>query len=122
MRLRNRLVRLARALSGATQKELAEQAGVHPVLLAQYEQDQVEPGPGNLERLLTTGAGLTVAGGEEVLRLADTLRQPRKRAGQGVADLLPELLAALVSSVYQRLLRLPLPAIGAYQFVRCERV
>ncbi|MBW8877536.1 MAG: helix-turn-helix transcriptional regulator [Acidobacteria bacterium] len=108
MRLRNRLVRLARALSGETQKDFGDKTGVHFTLLAQYELDQVEPGPENLERV-TQGAGLTVAAGEEVLRLADTLRRPRERAGQGAADLSPELLAALVSGVYRRLLRLPLP-------------
>jgi tetratricopeptide (TPR) repeat protein/transcriptional regulator with XRE-family HTH domain len=101
---------LVRALSGETQKELAERAGIHPVTLAQYELDQVEPGPENLEALTQAG-GLTVAAGEEILRFADTIRQPRKRAGQGEADLVPELLAGLVSGVYRRLLRLP-PAAG----------
>ncbi|HSS50124.1 MAG TPA: helix-turn-helix transcriptional regulator [Thermoanaerobaculia bacterium] len=109
MRLKNRLARLARALSEATQKGLAERTGIHYVLVAQYEQGQIEPGPANLERLLAEGAGLTVADGEEVLKLADTLRQPRVRAGQGAAELFPELLATLVAGVYRRLLRLPLP-------------
>src|SRR3954471_3158754 len=104
MRLRNRLGRPARGLSGETQKDCGDKTGVHFTLLAQYELDQVEPGPENLERV-TQGAGLTVAAGEEVLRLADTLRRPRERAGQGAADLSPELLAALVSGVYRRLLR-----------------
>ena len=108
MRPRNRLVRLARALSGETQKDFGEKTGVHPILLAQYEQDQVEPGPENLERIMR-GAGLTVADGEEILRFADTLRQPRQRAGQGEAGLSHELLTALVSSVHRRLLRLPVP-------------
>jgi transcriptional regulator with XRE-family HTH domain len=108
MRPRNRLVRLARAISGETQKEFADKTGVHFTLLAQYEMDQVEPGPENLERLMR-GAGLTVAEGEEILRLADTLRQSRERAGQGDTEILQELLAAQVSGVYQRLLRLPLP-------------
>jgi tetratricopeptide (TPR) repeat protein len=107
MRLRNRLVRLARALSGETQKELAKRTGIHPILLARYELDQIEPGPENLE-IVARGVGLTVADGEEVLRLADTLRQPRERVGQGTADLAPELLAGLVSNAYRRLLRLPL--------------
>lgn len=108
MRPRNRLVRLARALSGETQKEFGERTGIHSVLLAQYELDQVDPGPENLE-LAARGAGLTVAAGEEVLRLADTLRQPRERVGQGEADLVQDLIAGLVSGVYRRLLRLPLP-------------
>jgi tetratricopeptide (TPR) repeat protein/transcriptional regulator with XRE-family HTH domain len=108
MRPRNRLVRLARALSGETQKEFGERTGIHPILLAQYELDQVEPGPENLE-LAARGAGLTVATCEEVLRFADTLRQPRERVGQGTADLVHDLLAGLVSGVYRRLLRLPVP-------------
>jgi transcriptional regulator with XRE-family HTH domain len=108
MRPRNRLARLARALSGETQKDFAEKTGVHSTLLAQYELDQVEPGLENLERL-ARGAGLTVGEGEEILRLADTLRRSRERAGQGEAELFQELLAAQVSSIHQRLLRLPLP-------------
>ncbi|MFL6232885.1 MAG: helix-turn-helix domain-containing protein [Thermoanaerobaculia bacterium] len=111
MRPRNRLARLARALSGETQKEFAERTGVHLTLLAQYELDQVEPGPENLARL-ARGAGLTVADCEEVLRLADMLRRARRRAGQGEAELFHELLAAQVSSVYRRLLRLPLAETG----------
>src|SRR5262249_28334732 len=109
MRPKNRLVRLARALSGETQEGLAERTGVRRIPLAQYERARGEPGPENLKRILTKGAGLTVAEGEEVLKLADTLRKPRLRAGRGAAELLPELLAALVSGVYRRLLRLPLP-------------
>ncbi len=98
-----------RALSGETQKGFSRRTGIHPILLANYELDQIEPGPENLESAAKE-AGLTVAAGEEILRLADTLRQPRERAGQGTADLVHELLASLVSGVYRRLLRLPLPA------------
>jgi transcriptional regulator with XRE-family HTH domain len=110
MRPRNRLVRLARALSGDTQKEFSQRTGIHPVQLAQYERDLVDPGPENLE-LATQGAGLTVAAGEEILLFADTMRRPRERAGQEAADIVHELLAGLVSGVYRRLLRLPLPAV-----------
>lgn len=108
MRPRNRLARLARALSDETQKVFAEETGVHLTLLAQYERGQVEPGPESLERLMR-GAGLTAGEGEEVLRLADTLRRSRERAGRGEGELFQELLAAQVSSIHQRLLRLPLP-------------
>jgi transcriptional regulator with XRE-family HTH domain len=108
MRPRNRLARLARAISGETQKDFADKTGVHHTLLAQYENGQVEPGPENLERL-AHGAGFTVADGEEILRLADTLRRSRERAGQGDAELLQQLLAAQASHAYQRLLRLPPP-------------
>jgi transcriptional regulator with XRE-family HTH domain len=111
MRPRNRLARLARAVSGETQKDFAGKTGVHHTLLAQYENGQIEPGPENLERL-ARGAGLTVADCEEILRLADTLRRARQRAGQGDAELFQELLAAQVSSIHQRLLRLPLAETG----------
>jgi transcriptional regulator with XRE-family HTH domain len=108
MRPRNRLVRLVRALSGDTQKEFSQRTGIHPVLLAKYELDQIEPGPENLE-LAAKGADLTVEAGEEILRFADTMRQYRERKGQGAADLVHEMFAGLVSGVYRRLLRLPLP-------------
>ena len=100
-----RLARLFRALSGDTQEELARKAGVHPVLLAQYELGRREPGPENLERLARQ-AGLTVEDGVEILRLADTLGRSRQRAGQGLDTLAGEL-ASLVTGVYRRALRLP---------------
>ncbi len=102
------LARLFRALSGRTQMAFAKRTGIHHVLLAKYEQDQVNPSPGHLQRMGQLGAGLTVAAGELLLDLADALRQPRKRAGHGAEDIAPEL-TALVSGFYQRLLRLPIP-------------
>ena len=108
MRPRNRLARLFRALSGETQKDFAERTGVDLSLLARYELDQVEPGLDHLARL-AEGAGLTLADGEQVLRLVDTLRDPRRRTGAGIEDLGPELSAALAGT-YQRLLRLAPPA------------
>jgi transcriptional regulator with XRE-family HTH domain len=108
MRPRNRLARLFRALSGETQKDFAERTGVDLSLLARYELDQVEPGLDHLARL-AEGAGLTLAEGEQVLRLADTLSTPRRRTGAGVEDLSQEL-SALLAGTYQRLLRLTPPA------------
>jgi transcriptional regulator with XRE-family HTH domain len=108
MKPRNRLARLARAITDETQKSFAGKTGIHSTLVAQYELDKIEPGLASLERL-ARGAGLTVADCEELLRLADTMRRGRERAGQGEAELLQELLAAQASSVYRRLLRLPLP-------------
>lgn len=108
MRGNNQLVRLFRAVSGLTQKEFGQRTGVHPVLIARYELDEIEPQPESLDRM-AAGAGLTVAAGEEILRLVDSLRRPRRRAGTGVEDLEAQA-AAVVSGVYQRLLRLPLPA------------
>ncbi|HTG32822.1 MAG TPA: helix-turn-helix transcriptional regulator [Thermoanaerobaculia bacterium] len=108
MRPRNRLARLFRALSGETQKDFAERTGVDLSLLARYELDQVEPGLDPLARL-AEGAGLTLAAGEQVLRLADTLSGPRRRTGAGIEDLGAEL-PALLAGTYQRLLRLTPPA------------
>jgi len=107
MRRKNLLVRLFRALSGETQNAFSKSTGVHAVLLAKYELDLVEPSPEHLERI-AHAAGLTVADGEMILDYADALRRPRQRAGAGV-DGLPEKLAAVVDSVYQRLLRLSPP-------------
>ena len=108
MRPRNRLARLFRALSGETQKDFAGRTGVDLSLLARYELDQVEPGLDHLAKL-AEGAGLTLAAGEQVLRLADTLSNPRRRAGAGIEDLGPEL-SALLAGTYQRFLRLAPPA------------
>jgi len=105
MRRKNRLVRLFRALSGETQNAFSGSTGVHAVLLAKYELDLVEPSPDHLERI-ARAAGLTVAAGEQILDYADVLGRPRQRAGAGVEGL-PEQLAAVIDSVYQRLLRLP---------------
>ena len=107
MTWKNRLVRLSRALTGATQSEFADAAGVDRALLAQYEIGRCEPGPEHLKNL-TQAAGLTIPLGQEILAYADSLRRPRQRAGQGV-EALDADLSALVSRVYQRLLRLPSP-------------
>jgi tetratricopeptide (TPR) repeat protein len=108
MRRRNLLVRLFRALSGMTQVAFAKRTSIHHVLLAQYEQDLIDPGPGQLQRLGQAGAGLTVAAGERILDLAESLRQPRKRAGWGAEAFAAEL-STLVSGFYHRLLCLPPP-------------
>jgi len=105
MRRRNLLARMFRALSGDTQKELAGKAGVHAVLLAQYELGRVEPSPDHLARL-AAAAGLTVEAGEQLLDTAEALRRDRRRGGAGLEDLEPRI-SALVSGVYRRLLRLP---------------
>ncbi|HEV7503488.1 MAG TPA: helix-turn-helix transcriptional regulator [Thermoanaerobaculia bacterium] len=108
MRRKNLLVRVYRALSGRTQMAFAKRTGIHHVLLARYEQGQIDPSPGHLRRMGQLGAGLTVAAGERLLDLAETLRQPRKRAGGRAEDFGAEL-SALVSGFYHRLLNLPLP-------------
>jgi len=107
MRGKNLLVRLFRAVSGLTQKDFGQRTGVHPILIARYELDEIEPNPESMDRL-AAGADLTVAAGEEILRLVDSRRRPRRRAGTGAEDLEAQA-AAVVSDVYQRLLRRPLP-------------
>jgi transcriptional regulator with XRE-family HTH domain len=109
MRRKNLLFRLFRALSGMTQKGFAQVTGLHPVLVAKYEMNLAEPGAEHLERS-ARGAGLTMAAGEQLLDRADALRRQRRRAGQGSGDLAGEI-EALVSDVYQRMLRAPLPEI-----------
>jgi hypothetical protein len=59
---------------------------------------------------LAACARLTVAAGEEILDLADTLRQPRLRQGRGAEDLLAELGDTChPHRAWQRFLRLRLP-------------
>lgn len=94
MRLRNRLARLYRALSGESQKVYGEKSGVHPTLLAEHESGVTEPGPETLERL-ARGVDLTVEAGKEILRFADTLRQTRRRPGPGLEELSTGLTAIL---------------------------
>jgi transcriptional regulator with XRE-family HTH domain len=107
MTWKNRLVRLSRALTDSSQSGFAEQAGVDRALLAQYEIGRGEPGPEHLKNL-AQAAGLTIPAGQQILDYADALRRPRQRAGQGIESLDADL-SALVSRVYQRLLRLPSP-------------
>lgn len=110
MRRRNRLMRLFRALSGKSQKSFGRTTGIHHVLLARIEVDEVDPGSERVERA-AAGAGLTVAAGEQLLRQADTWARPRRRTGLGAEDLSGRL-AEVISEVYQRLLRLPLPEVS----------
>ncbi|HYU31086.1 MAG TPA: hypothetical protein VEW48_02905 [Thermoanaerobaculia bacterium] len=105
--LRQRLARLARALSGMSQKVFGESTRVDPKMLALYEVGDRDPSPETVQRL-TGGVGLTVPAAEEVLRFADTLRRPRRRTGLGASDLFPQL-EALGTRFLERLLRLPAP-------------
>lgn len=107
MRRGSQLAGLFRILTGDSQREFARKSGMHATLLAEYERGRVEPGPAHLARL-AKAAGFTVADGEEILKLADTLLQSRKRAGTGIEDLDPRL-SRLLAELYERLLRLPPP-------------
>lgn len=99
------LARLFRALSGLSLRRFAERADLDPALVAQYDKGATQPGDENLARM-GQAAGLTVRDGERVLRVAEALRRDRQRA----APSLDALLGDLVSQVYERVLRLPLPA------------
>jgi transcriptional regulator with XRE-family HTH domain len=105
MTWKNRLVRLSRALTDASQRDFAAQAEVDRALLADYELGRCEPGPEHLKNL-AQAAGLTIPAGQQILAYADALRRPRQRAGEGIETLNADL-SSLVSRVYQRLLRLP---------------
>lgn len=110
MRRKNRMARLFRALSGETQKDFARKTDIHPALLARYELDFADPSADHLTRL-GWGAGLTIADGDKLLDLADTLREPRKRTGQGIEGLAENFareIASLFTVFYQDVLRLPL--------------
>jgi transcriptional regulator with XRE-family HTH domain len=91
MQRENLIARVFRALSGKSQKQTAEEMGVDPSLVARVELGEVAPDRKYLEALGRT-AGHTAEDGEEILRFYDTLRQPRRRAGQG-AEALTEGLA-----------------------------
>lgn len=111
MKREHSLARVLRALSGLTQAEIAEEIGVHVSLIGQIEQGQVLPSAEVLKGM-ATAAGLTVAEGEEILALADTLRKKRRRQGLGIEDLLDEAADAVrsqIQSSFRRLLTLPLP-------------
>jgi transcriptional regulator with XRE-family HTH domain len=104
-----RLARLFRAESLKTQRELAEDTGIDAGTIGHYERGRDTPPPEHLE-LLAASARLTVAAGDEILDLADTLRQPRVRAGRGAEDLFAELGdEPRARRIWQRLLRLRLP-------------
>lgn len=111
MNRENRLVRLFRAVTDATQQELSDAIGIHRVTLTQYEGGKIPPAPDHLERLASY-AGLTIAEGDEILQHYETLRQTRLRSGRAPEDLfatLGEPLRSRAHRAFQRLLRLPLP-------------
>lgn len=109
MRFRNRLVRLFRALSEESQTDFGERVGVHPTLIAEHEMGRIEPSAETLERI-AGGVNLTTKAGENILRYADTLRQARLRSGD--LEGLGQHLTEIVTGVYQRLLRLPIPEVA----------
>lgn len=106
---KRRLVRLFRAESLKTHSQFSDEIGIDRGTLAHYESGRDTPTPGHLERMAAS-ARLTIAAGEEILELVDTLREPRVRQGRGAEDLFAELGEAHhARHAWQRLLRLRLP-------------
>ncbi len=111
MRRENILARLLRALSGKTQKEMAEEIHVEQSLIAQIELGDVVPSPEHLYGMAES-AGITLAEGEEILDLYETRRRGRRRRGLSAEDFLDEMAQGMRSradAAYRRLLTLPLP-------------
>jgi tetratricopeptide (TPR) repeat protein/DNA-binding XRE family transcriptional regulator len=103
--------RLLRALSGKTQEEIGEEIDIHPTRVGQIEQGKFLPKPEYLEQL-AAAAGITAAGAEEILRVYEVLRRPRRRDGRSAEGVLEQLIEdqrALIQASYRRLLTLPLP-------------
>ncbi len=107
MRPKNRLVRLFRAISGLTQRVFAALARLHYTTLTWYEMGYNDPTP-HMDQI-AQAVDLTVADGEQILQYADALREIRLRAGRGGVKGLFHDLGIVVSGLYVRLLRLPLP-------------
>lgn len=104
-----RLARLFRADSLKTQEEVAEDTGIDRSTLAHYESGKIPPSREHLARMAAS-ARLTVASGEELLKLADALREPRLRSGRGADDLIADLGDTChAHRAWQRFLRLRLP-------------
>ncbi|HKI03773.1 MAG TPA: helix-turn-helix transcriptional regulator [Thermoanaerobaculia bacterium] len=111
MRREHLLARLARALAGKSQDRMADEIGVHPSLVAHFEQGNVVPSRDHLERL-AAGAGLTLPETEEILGLYEAFRQSsqsRGRSAEGLLDALAEQVRAHAEAVYRRILTLPRP-------------
>lgn len=108
MSLNTRLVRLFRAVSGKTQRQFAKLCGIPSGQMARYELDRAEPSPEEMAAMARQ-VHLTLEDGERVLRLVETLQQPRWRAGSGIDSLIrkaQEDLAQILEDAYQDFLRI----------------
>jgi transcriptional regulator with XRE-family HTH domain len=105
-----RLARLFRAESLKSQTEIEAETGIDRADLANYEGGKkIKPSPEHLA-LLAASAQLTVAAGEQILELSDTLRQARQRPGRGAGELFAELEeTGYGQRAWERFLRLRLP-------------
>ena len=111
MRHEHVIARLLRAASGKTQEQFAEEIGVHPSLVAQIELGKVLPSLGHLERMAKS-AGITLGEAEGILRLIETLQQPRLRRGEDIDEALAgmqEEMHTMMKVAYLRMLGMPMP-------------
>jgi transcriptional regulator with XRE-family HTH domain len=107
----NRLARLFRALTDATQQELADELGIAKGTLTQIE-GGTRRATANLLDQMAERAGLTVDHGDELLALHDTLSRTPRRVGTDPEPLfehLGEPLRTRAHRTFQRLLTLRLP-------------
>lgn len=78
------IVRVARALAGLPQGDLAERASMHPSQISDYERGEVTPEPAQLERI--------AAGARRSLRFLESVVQAdRELAGRSGGDFGPNL-------------------------------
>jgi transcriptional regulator with XRE-family HTH domain len=111
MERNNRLARLFRALTDATQQEQADELGIAKGTLTQIEGGTRRASADLLDKMAER-AGLTVDQGDELLDLHDTLSRPPQRVGRDPEPLFTQLgepLHARAHRTFQRLLTLRLP-------------
>jgi transcriptional regulator with XRE-family HTH domain len=106
------LARLLRAVSGKSQRQVAEELAVDPSVVAQVELGEIAPGA-DLLRGLARSAGLSLAAGEELLDRYQALSRRRRRWGRSAGahfDRMAAELRAQAEGAYGRFLALPLAA------------
>lgn len=111
MERNNLIARLLRAGSGKSQEQLADDAELHKVTIANIESGLHTPEAETLEQI-AGGVSLTTADGEELLKLYESLQRQRLRPGRDMDDLLANLLEELRNRSHllmERLRRLPFP-------------
>ena len=111
MRREHIMARLLRAISGKSQEQFGNEAGIHTALVTQFELGKVAPSREHLERM-AAAVGLTVSSAEEGLRFLDMIRKPRHRQGAGARPLLDRITEEVSSELgdsYRRMLAIRLP-------------
>lgn len=108
MRQSHMKARLLRAISGMTQRQLAEEMGVHPSLISQIEQGRVKPGR-HLLRRMALCAGFGESDLEVLWEWLEELLQARKGRRPLGETPPPSARERLPASACERLLALPDP-------------